>query len=149
MKKRTASLMFSSLFGIGLVMAAPQTPAQANASAQADGQSAGQRRPDPNRQVRMLTKRLNLTDSQQSQILQILTERDQQMEAIRNDRSLSPQDRRQKMMALRQDTDAKVKATLDDNQKQSYDQLVQQMRDRARQHRQGKQDSPQNPGNSN
>src|SRR3569833_1159043 len=141
MKKRTASLICSAFFGMGLAVAMPQAQDQAAAPAQADTQNAGHRRPDPSRQVRMLTKRLKLSDSQQSQILQVLTEHNQQMEAIHNDGSLSQEDRHSKLMALRQDTDAKVRATLDDNQKQSYDQLVEQMRERVKRHRGNKQDA--------
>jgi hypothetical protein len=124
MKKQICSLALSTLFGLGVAIAAPQ---QQDQSAPAP-QSREHHQADPNRQVRMLTKRLNLTADQQKQILAALTDRNQQFESIRSDSSLSPQDRRAKMRTVREDSDAKIKALLNDNQKQTYDQMQQQMR---------------------
>jgi hypothetical protein len=56
----------------------------------------------------------------------ILANRNQQAMALRADTTLSPQDRHAKMMSLRQDSDAKIKAVLTDAQKQQYDELQQQ-----------------------
>jgi Spy/CpxP family protein refolding chaperone len=142
MRKQIVSLTLSTLFGLGVAMAAPQAPDQA-APAQ-NGQYAGRQMPDPNRQLQRLTKRLNLTADQQNQILPILTDRQQQMQSILADNSLAPKDRHAKMRAVREDSDAKVRAILTDSQKQTYDQMQQQMRERARQHRQ----DAQNPGSA-
>ena len=98
---------------------------------------------DPNQQVQRLTKRLNLTADQQSQLLPILTERRQQMTSIRSDSSLSAQDRHAKMRAVRESSEAKIRALLTDSQKQTYDQMQQKMHERARQ----RQNSGQGAGN--
>ncbi len=89
--------------------------------------------PDPARQVKHLTRQLGLNADQQTQLLPILTDRAQQRQAILADQSLSQQDRHSKMVSLRQDSDAKIKALLTDSQKQKYDQLQQQMRERMQQ----------------
>jgi Spy/CpxP family protein refolding chaperone len=87
--------------------------------------------PDPARQAQRMAKRLGLTADQQSQLVPILANRDQQVMALRSDTTLSPQDRHAKMMNLRQDSDAKIKAVLTDAQKQQYDEMRQQHRGRV------------------
>ncbi len=137
MKRQIFTLALSTLFGLGAAIAAPQT--QDQSATQQSSQPAARHQADPNRQIRMLTKRLNLTADQQNQILPILTSRNDQMQSIRNDASLSAQDRRTKMRAIREDADAKVRAVLTDDQKKSYDEMQQQMRERMEQHRQERQ----------
>lgn len=146
MRKQICSLALSTLFGLGVAIAAPQTQDQAAPQTQdqavppqstPDGgrRDAGHRQFDPERQVQMLTKRLGLTDTQQNQILPILTGRRQQMENLRADNSLSPKDRHAKMRAIREDADTQIRAVLNDSQKQAYDQMQQQMREREQQRR--------------
>ena len=146
MRKQISLMAVAAIFGVGLAMAAPQE--QAPAPAPEAGQGA-RHQPDPSRQVKMLTKRLNLTQDQQNQILPILTDRQQQFESIHNDSALSPKDRHAKMQSLRQDSETKIKAVLTDEQKQSYDKMQQQMKDRAQQRREQRQQSGQGPGQSN
>ena len=126
MKKQFGLFALCVIFGAGLASAAllPQeTPAVAPAN----------HRADPNQQLRRLTKRLNLSSEQQNQLLPILTDRQQQMAALLNDGSLSAQDRHAKARTLREDSDSKIKAVLNDNQKEQY----QQMRQHRRQHGNG------------
>jgi|SRR5581483_8575749 periplasmic protein CpxP/Spy len=140
MKKQLCLLTVSALVAIGAAIGAPQDQPAAPA-APANGQ-APHRRMDPDRQVKMLTKKLNLTADQQTQIRSILTDRQQQFENIRNDSSLAPQDRREKMRSLREDSEGKIKAVLTDSQKQTYDQMREQMHQRMQQHRQDQEQSP-------
>ncbi len=135
MRRQLCLLTVSALVGTGLVLAAPQEQAPAPPPA---GQ-AGQHQMDPNHQLKMLTKKLNLSDDQQKQILPILTDRQQQAESIHNDSSLSPKDQHNKMRAVREDSEAKIKAVLNDNQKQAYDQMQQQMREKMQQRREQQQ----------
>jgi Spy/CpxP family protein refolding chaperone len=134
MKKQIFSAALSTFFGLGILAAAPQAQDQSNAEQHKE--SAHRREADPQRQVNMLGKRLNLTGDQKNQILPILTDRQQQMKGIHEDTSLSQQDRRAKMQTVREDSDAKIKAVLNDDQKQKYAQMQQQRRDRMQQHRQ-------------
>ncbi len=143
MKKQICSLTLSTLFGLGVALAAPQAQNQPAQNEPAQNESAGPHQPDPDRQIRMLTKRLNLTADQQNQILPILTARQQQAESIRADNSLAPKDRHAKMRAVREDSESRIRAVLNDSQKQSYDQLQQQMRERQQQHREQRQNSGQ------
>jgi len=123
MKKQFGLFALCVIFGAGLALAAPlpqETPAVAPAG----------HRADPSQQLRRLTKKLNLTSEQQDQLLPILTDRQQQMTALLNDGSLSAQDRHAKARTLREDSDSKIKAVLNDQQKQQY----QQMREHRRKH---------------
>ncbi|HEX3681603.1 MAG TPA: hypothetical protein VHU83_03600 [Bryobacteraceae bacterium] len=127
MRKQIFSLALSAVFGLGVAMAAPQAtapaPSQDQSTAPQNGHWAGRHEADPNKEVQRMTKKLNLTADQQNQILPILTNRQQQMESIRNDSSLSQQDRRAKFRAVREDSDTKIRAVLNDDQKKTYDQM--------------------------
>ena len=134
MKKQLFTFAASVILGAGLALAAPQTQDQP-AAPETNQASHGHRQMDPQRQVKMLTKRLNLTADQQNQILPILTDRQEQIKSIMSDSSLSKQDRHAKMQTLRQDSDTKIKAVLTDSQKQTWDQMQQQRQERMQQWR--------------
>jgi periplasmic protein CpxP/Spy len=136
MRREWLTLCIAAALGVGAAVAAPQD----QSPAPEPPANQGQRHMDPARQLKMLTKRLNLTDDQQKQLLPILTDRQQQFDSIRNDSSLAPKDRGEKMRSVREDTDGKIKAILNDSQKQTYEQMQQQMRERRQQHR----DQPSN-----
>ncbi|HTV05495.1 MAG TPA: hypothetical protein VME86_09010 [Acidobacteriaceae bacterium] len=88
----------------------------------------GRHRMDPDQQLKRMTKDLSLSADQQSQIKPILVSRQQQMQSIFQDQSLSRQDRSQKMMSIQQDTNGKIEAVLNDTQKQKYEAMQAQMR---------------------
>jgi periplasmic protein CpxP/Spy len=131
MKKQILTIALGSILGVSGAFAIPQ---QDQAAAPQSNQQTWHHA-DPNQQLQRLTKRLNLTADQQNQLLPILTERQQQMESVRNDSSLSSKDKHAKMRAIREDSETKIRSVLTDSQKQTYDQMLQQMRDRMQQHR--------------
>ena len=143
MKKQISSLAFLTLFGIGVAMGAAQDQDATQPPPPAGGQAAPHRQMDPNRQAKMLTKRLKLTQDQQNQILPILTDRQQQFENIRNDSSLSAKGRHEKMRTVREDSESKIKAVLTDDQKKAYADMQQQMRERRQQRQNSGQGSVQ------
>jgi protein CpxP len=134
MKKQIFSAALSTFFGLGVLAAAPQTQDQSNTDQHKE--SGHRHGADPERQVNTLSKKLNLTADQKDQILPILTDRQQQMKSIHEDSSLSQEDRRTKMRSVLEDSNAKIKAVLNDDQKQKYDQMQQERRERMQQHRQ-------------
>lgn len=94
-----------------------------------------QNRPGPmsvDDRVKMLADRLSLNDDQQTKVKSILTDSQQQQQSIRDDSSLSQDDRRSKMRSLRESTNSKIREVLNDDQKKKFDEMQQQMRDRAR-----------------
>lgn len=90
---------------------------------------------NPDRQLEHLTKKLNLTADQQTQIKPILVDRQQKMQALWHDQSLSQQDRHSKSQAIRQDTRTRLEATLNDQQKQQFEAMQANMQ--GRRHRMG------------
>ena len=84
------------------------------------------------RQLEMLTKELNLTADQQTQVKAIDDDTAKQMMALRNDTSLSQDDRRAKMMDIRKGSQDKIRAILTDDQKTKYDALQAKMRERMK-----------------
>jgi periplasmic protein CpxP/Spy len=82
--------------------------------------------PDPQRQAKMMAKRLSLTNAQQSQIASILAGREQQLQSARADTTLAPKVRRARVQGIQQDSESKIEAILSDTQKQQYEQLKQE-----------------------
>ena len=82
-------------------------------------------RPDPAqmqaRPLEMMTKRLNLTPDQVSQIKAIDDDTMTQMQGLRSDTSTSRDDKRAKMQTIHQAQTEKVRAVLNDEQKTKYD----------------------------
>jgi Spy/CpxP family protein refolding chaperone len=80
---------------------------------------------NPDKQLEHMTKTLNLTADQQTQIKPILTERQQKMQALWQDQSLSREDRHSKAEAIHQDTRSRIEAVLNDQQKQQFEAMQQ------------------------
>lgn len=98
---------FFVLAALSLAFAAPllSTPALA-----AHGQKAGKR-------LQKLATELNLTDAQKAQIKPILMSSRQQAKALKNDTTLSPEDRKAKMKELRKSTNMQIMAVLTPDQR--------------------------------
>ena len=74
-----------------------------------------------------MTKQLNLSDAQQQQIKPILENEAKQMQSVREDTSLAQQDRRTKMMQIRQETSSQIKPILNADQQKQYDETMMRM----------------------
>jgi len=85
---------------------------------------------DPEKRVEMLQRRLDLNDSQTAQVRQIFTESHAQMETIRSNASLAPEDRRAQMMTLHQGEQARIRAVLTPDQQAKFDAMQARMRER-------------------
>jgi hypothetical protein len=116
-----------------------QTQTQ-NQAPQEQGQGHRGMHMDPNRQLEHLTKTLNLTADQQTQIKPILTDRQQKMQALFQDQSLTREDRHSKAEAIQQDTKTRLEATLNDQQKQQFEEMQAKMQ--ARRHQGGENQAP-------
>jgi len=92
---------------------------------------------NPDEQLKHLTKQLDLTAEQQTQIKPLLESQQQQAMQLHQDQSLAPQDRRTKMMAIHNDTKSKIEAVLNDTQKQKYEAMQAKMQERMQENRQG------------
>jgi periplasmic protein CpxP/Spy len=89
----------------------------------------GQRGPNAERELVQLTEALALTPDQQTQVKAILKERREKMDALR---SSGAQPTREQMMGLRKDSDTKIAALLNDDQKTKFAAWQQQRMERRR-----------------
>jgi Spy/CpxP family protein refolding chaperone len=128
MQSRLLTLALGGLLTLGVTGAAI---AQDNAPpAQEQGQPGpgGPRHMDPDKQLQHLTKELDLTTDQQSQIKPVLVDRQQKLQALFQDQSVSQDDRRTRARSIIGDSNSKIEAVLNDQQKQKFEAMQQRMR---------------------
>ena len=145
MKNQLCRIALSGLLAAGLTLGSAAAFAQdspaPDASAQPGGGGGGGRgmgrmQMTPDEQVARMTKRYNLSADQQTQIKPILANAQQQMMALRQDSSMSRDDKMAKMKSIHEDSSAKIQAILNDSQKQKFAQ-DQQRRQEHMQEQQG------------
>ncbi len=108
-------LIFIALLGFGLV------------SVQAMAQDASTTPPagahvekDPQRQVRHLSRLLDLSPQQAAALAPVIAQRQQQLAQLRQDPSMDKRVRRDRLRSIQRDTDAQIQSVLTDSQKQKY-----------------------------
>jgi Spy/CpxP family protein refolding chaperone len=108
------------------------------------GEGHGPRRgmPSVDDQLKNLSERLSLTADQQAKIKPILEDTHQQVQKLRDDESMAREDKMAKMRSIHEDSMAKVKAVLTDDQKKKFDQWQQEMQNNRRQRQQGGDSNP-------
>jgi periplasmic protein CpxP/Spy len=116
-------------FGAGSALYAQDNSSQPQQQGQWVGHG-GVHGMNSDQQLAHMTKQLDLTADQQSQIRPILQDRQQKMQALFQDQSLSREDRHSKMMAIRQDTDSRIQSVLNDEQKQKFQAMQERMQER-------------------
>ncbi len=141
MNATKATIILGALLSASIVFAQAPNSSQAPAANSAQAAPAQHRNFDPSQFAAHLGKRLGLSSDQVAQITPILTARQQQMQTLRADTSLSVQDRHTKAHAIMQDTNSKIEAVLTDPQKQQFEQMLAQRR--ARHNRQPQSSQPQ------
>jgi Spy/CpxP family protein refolding chaperone len=126
------------LWILALVLAVPVLPGAAAAAYQGGGYSGGARedRLTINEQLRRMTKTFNLTADQQSKLKPILIDERKKIDDVRDNTSLERSTMFDRIKQIRQDTDAKVRALLDDKQKETFDKMQHEREDRMK-NRQG------------
>lgn len=105
-----------------------------DASQSAQDNTANSRSPEA--VVNRLAEKLNLTADQKNQITPIITDRQQRLSELRADTSLRRGQKMRQAKGIFEDSDKKINAILNDQQKQQYAQLEQQMRQEMKQRRQ-------------
>jgi periplasmic protein CpxP/Spy len=110
---------------------------QEAAPAAPQGQMGPRGRNMEGRQLEMLTKKLNLSADQQTQVKAIDEDTGKQMMAVRNDTSLSQDDKHAKMMDIRKSSQDKIRGILTDDQKTKYDAMQAEMKERMKERQQG------------
>ncbi len=122
MYKRLLTIAASGLLVLGVALSGVQANAQAGPSG---GHMGRGQRMSPDEELQSLDKTLKLTDDQKSHIKPILEDRQQKMESLRSDTSLSGRDRWGKMRSIREESNSKIRNLLNDDQKKKFDALYQ------------------------
>ena len=120
-------------------------PEQSAPDAQQQHHGRGHGEMDPAKRTEMLTKKLKLTADQQPKVQEVLKSEHSQMEALRNDSTMSRDDRRTKMMDIHKASGNQVRALLDTTQQKKWDEM-QTRREGRHGHRHGGQAPPAESG---
>jgi len=126
------SLMSCLLFAAPLYRAYAEELRFQDQSAQGQPSSGGRQQLDPYGVVDMLAAKLDLTEDQKTQIKPIITDRQQKLRGLREDTSSRPMQRMRKAKKIMEDSDKKIEPILNDQQKQQYAQIKEQMKQQAR-----------------
>ena len=112
----TSSLALSLGLGVAFAQQAPDAsqavPPQPPAAAGGPQHHA----PDPHRQAAFLTKKLNLTPDQTAKVEPILADRDQKVQALRENQQLTPEDRHQQMRSINEQVQQQMAGVLTPDQ---------------------------------
>jgi len=114
--------------------ATPQQPAPQNAaptppSTPAHPAHPAHRRPTLDDRVKTLAKALDLNETQQAAVKGILQQRQAEIFRLRQDGSISGEERIDRLRALQDETVVRIRSVLNDDQKKKYDPLA--VRDRT------------------
>src|SRR5262245_21001251 len=92
----------------------------------AGGRPGGRNRAGAEQQLTQLAADLKLTDQQKPKVKVVLEEQVKKMQELRDDTSLSQQDRRAKLMTIREEGNKKMKEILTPEQFKKYEEFQQQ-----------------------
>jgi septal ring factor EnvC (AmiA/AmiB activator) len=104
-------------------------PDQSGQASGMDGHMGRHQMPSVDDQVKHMTKKLNLSNDQQAKLKPILEDQRKQMEQIRNDSSLSREDRFSKMKSVHENSASQIKALLNEDQQQKFDKMQAERRE--------------------
>ena len=119
--------------------------AQDNAATPPQGQMGNGHGRGGEHQLEWMTKKLNLSPDQVTQVKAIDDSTRQQMMALRSDTSVAQADKRAKMMAIHQASQDKIRAVLNDEQKTKYDAMQAEMKARRESREGGQGGTPPAP----
>ena len=121
---------------VAFAFAALSLPALAQGSpAGAKGEDQGKPHlPSVDERVQHMTKMLNLSNDQQTKVKSILQDEHKQIASLRQDTSLTQEDRHAKFQQIHGATAQKIRDVLNDEQKTKFDQMQAQHEERMDKH---------------
>ena len=145
MKKLLSSLIQSGALATGLVCCGahvlaqePGFPPETSAPPPQPGPAGNHRgMMDPAQQLTEMTRRYDLSTDQQDQLKLILMDQQRRMRLLRLDSSLSPDEKKAKMLNILSNFISKTEVILNDDQKKQFEKDYQSMRERLQQRSQG------------
>src|SRR5712692_12106731 len=120
--------------------------ADPNGSSQTPSQTQNVRQGRWEKQFERFSKTLNLTEDQQQKIKPIFEDQAEQIKAVGSDKSLSPQDKREKVKAIHTAAEEKIEPLLAPDQMQKWGEWKQKNRDRAAERRERTNNRDSNQG---
>jgi len=125
--KRFGTIALILALFTGLALATPSARAQDQ-----DSSDTSEQRLTPEAVVNGLATKLNLSDDQKTQITPIIADRQQKLRDLASDTSMRPLKKKREMKSILSDSDKKIEAVLNDDQRQQYKQTEEQMREQAK-----------------
>lgn len=107
----------------GLFLAGQNYPA--SQTAQQGHEAMGAAASSPEAHLQMLTEKLNLTDEQRTKLKPILQDQAQQMKAVHDDASLSPEQKHAKMKTIHESFHEQINAVLTPEQQVKFKEMKQ------------------------
>ncbi len=128
-KRILSSLLILALAALCSVAMVAQQPPDQNAGQGSEhrGEHMGGGRMNSQGMLDHMTKELNLSSDQQAKIKTILDDQQKQAQALREDTSMSQQDRMSKMRDIHKSTMAQVRAQLTADQQTKFDEMQKTM----------------------
>lgn len=127
MKMIKQSLLPALVLGAAIAISPALRAQDAAASPKPAASAPGEGRKDP---VERLTKVLDLTPDQQTKIKPILEERRTKMKALKDDTSLTADQRKAKGLEIFEASNKDIKAILTPDQVKKYDEMQEKMKER-------------------
>ncbi len=120
---RGSILTIVVLLAAGLMFAQPSQESQAPTPDKHAGMQHGE---SADQHLQMLSEKLNLTDDQTAKLKPILQDQMQQMKAVREDSSLSEEQKRAKMKSIHESLHEQINAVLTPEQQAKFKQMSQE-----------------------
>jgi periplasmic protein CpxP/Spy len=128
MQAAVLAVCTTALCAVPMIAQDNPAPQQQDQAGPQGGRQGGAGREE--HQIEQLTKKLNLTPDQVTQVKAIDDDSRQQMMALRSDSSVAQSDKHAKMMAIHQASQDKIRAVLNDDQKTKFDAMQAEMKAR-------------------
>lgn len=122
--------------GLLALLAVAPPAARAFPQAESDQEQTTRKTLTPDEVVTMLDSKLSLSADQKARITPIIADRQEKIRALAEDQSTRRMKKAREMKSIYEDSDKKIKALLNDNQKQKYTQIEQQLREQVKERRQ-------------
>lgn len=119
-----AAMLLFSIGAFARGSQAAQSAQEHSGAGQGAGEGRGQGMMTPEAMLDHLTKELNLTDDQQAKLKPIIEEHMKQAQQVRQDTSLSQEDRHAKMKQLHEDMISQTRPILNADQQKKLDEMV-------------------------
>jgi periplasmic protein CpxP/Spy len=122
----------------GLTFAQNSQESQAPPSGRHAGMHHNHNGESAEQHLQMLSEKLNLTDDQKAKLKPILEDEMQQMKAVREDSSLSQEQRRAKMKSIHESLHEQINAVLTPEQQAKFKQMRQEQMEKHKGMKEGK-----------